>query len=193
MQVLVALLLVLREGFEATLLVAIILACLTKTGRSGSFTSVWYGIGATTALSVVAGALMFITASSLSGDAGEIFKGVTMWFAVGLLTCMVLWMLRQARTIVSDIRRGVDETIGKGGALALAILAFVMVFREGLETALFMFSIAQVSSPLQVTLGSGTRSARCSTRRLHATCSVSKTARITWISGTKKRWCGTCG
>jgi high-affinity iron transporter len=152
--VLAAFLLVLREGFEATLLVAIILAYLTKTGRSGSILNVWYGIGAATALSVVAGAAMFFTASSLSGDASEIFKGVTMWFAVGVLTYMILWMRRQARTVASDIRRGVDEAVGKGGALALATLAFVMVFREGLETALFMFSITQVSSPLQVTLGS---------------------------------------
>lgn len=151
---LAAFLLVLREGFEATLLVAIILAYLAKTGHSGSSLGVWYGVAVAAALSVIAGAGMFFTASSLSGNAGDIFKGATMWFAVGVLTYMILWMRRQARTIASDIRSGVDKAVGKGGILALATLAFVMVFREGLETALFMFSITQTSSPLQVALGS---------------------------------------
>jgi high-affinity iron transporter len=151
--VLAAFLLVLREGFEATLLVAIILSYLAKTGRTESSRSVWYGVAAAAALSVVSGAVMFLTASSLSGNASEIFKGATMWFAVGVLTYLILWMRRQARTVASDIRHGVDEAVGKGGSLALATLAFVMVFREGLESALFMFSITQTSSPLQVGLG----------------------------------------
>jgi high-affinity iron transporter len=151
---LAAFLLVLREGFEATLLVAIILAYLAKTGRSDSSLGVWYGVAAAAALSVIAGAALFFTASSLNGNAREIFTGATMWFALAVLTYMILWMRRQSRTIASDIRYGVDEAVGKGGVLALVSLAFVMVFREGLETALFMFSITQNSSPLQVALGS---------------------------------------
>ena len=150
---LAAFLLVLREGFEATLLVAIVLAYLVKIGSADRSRAMWYGIAAAAGLSVVAGAAMFFTASNLSGNVGEIFKGATMWLAVGVLTYMILWMRRQARTVASDIRRGVDEAMEKGSTLALATLAFVMVFREGLETALFMFGITQTSSPLQVALG----------------------------------------
>ena len=151
---LAAFLLVLREGFEATLLVAIVLAYLVKIGHADRSRAVWYGIAAAAGLSVFAGAAMFFTVSSLGGDAGEIFKGATMWLAVAVLTYMILWMRRQARTVASDIRHGVDEAIEKGSTFALATLAFVMVFREGLENALFMFSITQTSSPLQVALGS---------------------------------------
>jgi high-affinity iron transporter len=150
---LAAFLLVLREGFEATLLIAIVLAYVVKIGRADRSRAVWYGIATAAGLSVIAGAAMFFTASSLGGDAGEIFKGATMWLAVGVLTYMILWMRRQARTVASDIRRGVDEAVEKGSTFALAALVFVMVFREGLETALFMFGITQTSSPLQVTLG----------------------------------------
>ncbi len=151
---LAAFLLVLREGFEATLLVAIVLAYLVKIGRSVDTRGVWYGIAAAAGLSAMVGMVMFATASSLAGDRGEIFKGVTMWIAVAVLTYMVLWMRRQSRTVAADLRRGIDEAVKKGSSvLALATLAFVMVFREGLETTLFMFGVTQASSPLQVLVG----------------------------------------
>jgi len=146
-------LIVLREGFEATLLVAIVLAYLVKIGRGDERRGVWYGVAAAAALSALAGAAMFTVSASLKGDAGEIFKGAAMWTAVAVLTYMILWMRRQARTVAADLRRGVDEAVAKGSVFALALLAFVMVFREGLETALFMFGITQTSSPAQVAIG----------------------------------------
>jgi high-affinity iron transporter len=146
-------LIVLREGFEATLLVAIVLAYLVKIGRGNERRGVWYGVAAAAALSVLAGAAMFAVSGSLKGDAGEIFKGAAMWTAVAVLTYMILWMRRQSRTIAADLRRGVDEAVKTGSVFALGLLAFVMVFREGLETALFMFSITQTSSPAQVAIG----------------------------------------
>lgn len=146
-------LLIFREGFEATLLVAIVLAYLVRIGRSENKGGVWYGVAGAVILSVAVGAIMFATASNLTGDAAEIFKGGAMWFAVAMLTYMILWMRRQSRTVAQDIRHGVDQAVGKGSSLALAILAFAMVFREGLETALFMFSVTQTSSPLQVAVG----------------------------------------
>jgi high-affinity iron transporter len=151
---LAAFLLVLREGFEATLLIAILLAYVVKIGHAESKRAIWYGVAVAAGLSVIAGAAMFFAASSLQGNASEIFKGATMWFAVGVLTYMVLWMRRQSRTIAADLRHGVDEAMETGSTFALAALTFVMVFREGLESALFMFSITQTSAPLQVALGS---------------------------------------
>ena len=151
---LAAFLLVLREGFEATLLIAILLAYVVKIGHAESRRAIWYGVLVAAGLSVIAGAAMFFAASGLQGNASEIFKGTTMWFAVGVLTYMVLWMRRQSRTIAADLRHGVDEAMATGSTFALAALTFVMVFREGLESALFMFSITQTSAPLQVALGS---------------------------------------
>lgn len=148
-----AFLVMLREGFEATLLVAIVLAYLVKIGHREGFRGVWYGLGAAVLVSLgVAGAL-FATASGLGGTAGAIFKAGTMWLAVGFLTYMVLWMRRQSRTVAQSIRHGVDDAVERGGMFALAALVFVMVLREGIETGLFMFGISQTSTPLGVTLG----------------------------------------
>jgi len=146
-------LVMLREGFEATLLVAIVLAYLSKIGHREGFRGVWLGVGAALVVSLgVAGAL-FLTAGELGGTAAALFKVGTMWLAVGFLTYMVLWMRRQARTVAQGIRKGVDGAIEKGSVFALAGLVFVMVLREGLETGLFMFGLSQASTPFGVTVG----------------------------------------
>jgi high-affinity iron transporter len=142
-----------REGFEATLLVAIVLAYLVKIGRKDDFRQVWYGVGAAVAVSVAVAGALFVTASELEGTAEYVFEGTAMWVAVGFLTYMVLWMRREARTIGQGIRRGVDSAVERGSRLALVSLVFVMVVREGIETGLFIFGITQTSTPLQVTIG----------------------------------------
>ncbi len=143
----------LREGFEATLLIAIVLAYLVKIGHKEDFRQVWYGVGAAVAVSLIAAGALFVTAGELEGRAEYIFEGTAMWVAVGFLTYMVLWMRRQSRTVAQSIRRGVDIAIEKGSQLALVSLVFVMVLREGVETGLFIFGITQTSTPLQVAIG----------------------------------------
>jgi high-affinity iron transporter len=143
----------LREGFEATLLVAIVLAYLVKIGRKEDFRKVWYGVGAAVAVSVAVAGALFVTAGELEGTAEYVFEGTAMWLAVGFLTYMVLWMRRESRTVAQGIRRGVDSAVEQGGRLALISLVFVMVVREGIETGLFIFGITQTSTPLQVALG----------------------------------------
>jgi high-affinity iron transporter len=78
-----------------------------------------------------------------------------MLVAVAVLTYMVLWMRRESRTISGTLREGVDEAVRKGSAFALALLVFTMVLREGIETGLFVFGIAQTSTPVQVAVGAG--------------------------------------
>ena len=143
----------LREGFEVTLLVAIVLAYLVKIGRPRSKRQVWYGVGAALLVSVVVGGTLFVTAGELEGRPEQIFEGVAMWVAVGFLTYMILWMRRESRTVAHGIRRGIDSAVERGGSLALVSLVFVMVLREGVETALFVFGIARTSEPLQVAIG----------------------------------------
>jgi high-affinity iron transporter len=143
----------LREGFEATLLIAIVLAYLVKIGRREDFRQVWYGVGAAIAVSLIVAGALFLTAGELEGTAEYVFEGTAMWVAVGFLTYMVLWMRRESRTVAQGIRRGVDSAVEKGSQLALISLVFVMVVREGIETALFIFGITQTSTPLQVALG----------------------------------------
>ncbi len=143
----------LREGFEATLLVAIVLAYLVKIGRREDFRQVWYGVGAAVAVSVIVAGALFVTAGELEGTAEYLFEGTAMWVAVGFLTYMVLWMRRESRTVAQGIRQGIDSAIEGGGRLALISLVFVMVVRGGIETGLFIFGITRTSTPLQVALG----------------------------------------
>lgn len=143
----------LREGFEVTLLVAIVLAYLVKIERRESIRLVWYGVGAALLVSLAVGGTLFATAGGLEGRAEQIFEGTAMWVAVGFLTYMVLWMRRESRTVAQGIRQGIDSAVERGGSLALVSLVFVMVLREGIETALFVFGITRTSEPLQVAFG----------------------------------------
>lgn len=143
----------LREGFEATLLIAIVLAYLAKIERRKDFRQVWYGIGAAVAVSLAVAGALFATAGELEGAAEYIFEGTAMWLAVGFLTYMVLWMRRESRTVAQGIRRGVDTAVERGSKWALVSLVFVMVLREGIETGLFIFGITQTATPLNVAVG----------------------------------------
>jgi high-affinity iron transporter len=150
---LAAFVVLLREGFEASLLVAIVLAYLTQIDHDSGGRQVWYGVGAAIALSLVLAGLLFTTAGELRGPAEKIFEACALFLAVGFLTYMVLWMRRESRSLAGNIRRGVDSAVGRGSDLALAVLVFVMVLREGVETGLFVFGITRASTPLQTTIG----------------------------------------
>jgi high-affinity iron transporter len=135
-----ALLLTLREGLEAALIVAIVLAYLKRLDRESDFRSVWMGTGAAIALSVIAGIIVFNVLGGLEGRNEEITEGVIAFTAAGVLTWMIFWMARQARHIKGELQAKVDVAVAAGSGVALASIAFVAVLREGLETALFLLS-----------------------------------------------------
>jgi high-affinity iron transporter len=137
--------LTLREGIEAALIVSIILAYLRKLGRSDRVPLVWWGTLAAAALSVLVGAIVFTVAGEFEGRAAEIFEGLVSLVAVGFLTWMIFWMRRQAARIKSELHEKVDAAL-VGSGIGLATLAFAMVFREGIETALFLFGIAKATA-----------------------------------------------
>ena len=130
----------LREGFEASLVVGIVLAFLDRTGRRDGFLAVWLGALTAVAVSVAFGIGLFLVGAELEGTAEALWEGGTMLVAAGLLTWMVFWMRRQARSIRKELEGRVQAALATGSALALATVAFVGVAREGLETSLFLFS-----------------------------------------------------
>ena len=138
---LAAFVVLLREGFEASLLVAIVLAYLTQIGHDKQRRQVWYGVGAAIAVSLVLGGILFATVGELEGPAEKIFESCALFLAVGFLTYMVLWMRRESRALAGNIMREVDSAVGRGGGIALALLVFIMVLREGIETSLFVFAL----------------------------------------------------
>src|SRR5918996_3205125 len=141
-----AFLITLREGMEAALIVAIILAYLRSVGRSDRSSLVWSGVGTAAAASLAAGAIIFVIAGGLPHTAGEIFEGVASFLAVGVLTWMIFWMRRNAIHLKGELQGKVDTALASGSSLALAALSFFVVVREGLETVLFLFSAFQAGT-----------------------------------------------
>ena len=135
-----AFVIVLREAFEASLVLGIVFAFLNKTGqRAQHGSAVWQGTAWAVVLSVAMGALLFVTVGELEGRAEQLYEGIAMLIAAAVVTWMVFWMRKQARTIGGALRSQVGDAVAHGGGLALATVAFVAVAREGLETALFLF------------------------------------------------------
>jgi high-affinity iron transporter len=128
----------LREGVEAALIVSIILAYLAKTGNRPHFRKIWIGTGVALLASVVVGAVLFVTVGGLQAPYEQLFEAGAMILAAGVLTWMLFWMRRQARSVKGHLQAAVDRVLSGGGAWGLALLAFTAVIREGVETALFL-------------------------------------------------------
>jgi high-affinity iron transporter len=143
----------LREGLEAALVVGIILAYLRKVGAADRVAAVWAGVAAAVAVSVLLGGVLFWTVGELDGKAEMLYEGTAMLTAVVVLTWMVFWMRRQARTVGNALRDRVAEALSSGSGIALAAVAFIAVAREGFESALFMFTATQESTPAQAFIG----------------------------------------
>ena len=134
----------LREGVEAALIVSIILAYLAKTGNRRHFPRIFLGAGLAAALSVFLGATLWFTVGGFEKPYEQIFEGLTMLLAAGVVTWMLFWMRRQARSVKGDLQAAVDRALDDGSATALAFLAFIAVIREGIETSLFL--VGQMAS-----------------------------------------------
>jgi high-affinity iron transporter len=146
-------LLSLREGIEAALIVGIVLGALRKMHRPDLSSAVWIGTISASVLSLLASALLTDIGLSFEGPAEQIFEGVTMLLAAGVLTWMIFWMSRQSRHIKGELESGVHKAAFEGGKRALFALAFLAVFREGLELALFLVASVFASDVQQTMIG----------------------------------------
>jgi high-affinity iron transporter len=132
-------LIALREGLEAALIVGILVAYVVKTDRRTLLTPIWTGVGVALAASFALGGFLTFTSAELSDRGEQFFAGTTSFVAVALVTWMVFWMKRAARTLRDELHGKVDSALS-AGPLALATAAFFAVAREGLETALFVYT-----------------------------------------------------
>lgn len=148
------LLITLREGLEAALIIGIILAYLARTDNRQGFKHVWLGTLLAVATSLIAGAAIYLSAGRLEGWAEEVFEGLAMLTAAGILTWMIFWMRKQAVNIKGQLHAQIQSALGSSSSLGLVALAFVAVAREGIETVLFLFAATRVAeSPILSTLG----------------------------------------
>jgi high-affinity iron transporter len=148
-----AFLITLREGLEAALIIGIVLGVLRKLGRTDQSGSVWIGVLAAVVASIVAALILNAVGVAFEGQGEEIFEGLTMILAAGVLTWMIFWMQRQGRTIQAGLELDVRRAVTADSTWALFSLAFVAVVREGIETVLFLTAAALSATPAQTLVG----------------------------------------
>jgi high-affinity iron transporter len=136
-------LITLREGLEISLVLAILISYLVKSNRGGEQKAVWLGSGVAALLCVALGLAFHLIAGGLNGHVEQAVEGVLATLAASVLTWMVFWMRKNARTLGGELRAKVDAATT---TRALVVIAFIAVLREGLETVLFLLSAETTSS-----------------------------------------------
>lgn len=136
----------LREGLEASLIVGIVAAFLVRKGHPEALRSMWVGVGIAVALCAgVAVALRFV-GEDLPERQQEGLATVVALIAVGMITYMIVWMRRHAKGLKAALEGSAAHALATGSAAALVAMAFLAVLREGFETAVFMLAAFQDSS-----------------------------------------------
>ena len=128
-------LLSLREGLEAALIIGIVLGVLFKLKRSDLNITVWQGVGLAILSSAVAAIALNLLGMEFEGQGEQIFEGTAMLLAAGVLTWMVFWMKEHGGNLKNEIETQTNLAALSKGQKALFALAFLAVFREGIERA----------------------------------------------------------
>jgi len=148
-----ALLVALREGVEAALVVGIVLVYLNRTGRSALKAWAWAGVGLACLASI--GAAIALQKLAINEDG---FEGLLMLVASGLVVTMIIWMNHVARTLRKEIEQRLEAYAQKSttaGGLAVAGFVFMMVVREGAERVLILRAVELSTAGVQVWIGTG--------------------------------------
>ena len=152
---LVPFLIMLREGIEAALIVGIVASYLKQTGRDAWMPAVWVGILLAIALSLFVGAGLQMVSAQFPQKAQEFFEAIVGLIAVIVLSSMVFWMRKAARSIKSELHTSINSAFSHstGQAPALIAMVFFAVAREGLESVFFLLAIFQQSTNSDAPLG----------------------------------------
>ncbi|WP_104091503.1 iron uptake transporter permease EfeU [Arthrobacter sp. GMC3] len=133
----------LREGLEAALIVGMIAAFLRRNGSS--LKPMWLGVGAAVLLSALVGITLEVVSAALPQQQQEAMETVIGVAAVVIVTFMVLWMSKNARSMKTVLETHAGSALKGGSIFAMAGMAFLAVLREGVETAVFMVAAFQSS------------------------------------------------
>ncbi|HJQ20862.1 MAG TPA: cytochrome c/FTR1 family iron permease [Gemmatimonadaceae bacterium] len=151
-----SLLIILREGVEAILVIGAVVAFLLKTGHRERLRSVWWGV-AWGVLASAATAVILKTVLSAMPASREVLEGLTMLVAVAVLFSVSYWLISkvEAAKWQQFIRDKVTVALEHGGGTALAFVAFLAVYREGAETALFYQTLFNEGTRVAVPIALG--------------------------------------
>ncbi|MEX0622227.1 MAG: FTR1 family protein [Candidatus Woykebacteria bacterium] len=136
-----AFLITLREGLEAALIIAIVLAYLRTLGKTNKFPFVFLGAAVAILISLLIAGLVFVSIGNLEGRAEQLTEGFISLLAAAVLTWMIFWMRGQSKTLGQDLRSKVDVALTTGSMIALSSVVFIGVLREGIETGLFLLAV----------------------------------------------------
>ena len=134
----------LREGLEAALIIGILVAYLAKIGRKKSIPQVTLGVAVAVALSAGLGLLLNLTVENVEAGLNQTIGGVASILAVVFVTWMVFWMKSQSVAIGADLRSQLDSK--STAAFGVSIIAFIAVIREGIETSIFLWSAGKATA-----------------------------------------------
>ncbi|MES2170676.1 MAG: iron uptake transporter permease EfeU [Actinomycetota bacterium] len=134
----------LREGLEAALIVGILAAFLRRNGRS--LRAMWIGVILAIVLSVAVGSILELVSLSLPQAQQEGLETVIGAVAVVFVTGMIVWMNTHASRLKRDLEAEATAALGEGTAIALAVMAFLAVLKEGFETSVFLLATFQSST-----------------------------------------------
>ena len=144
----------LREGLEASLIVGIIASFLARNGRRDALKATWIGVGTAVVLCLAIGIALVTLSRDLPQKAQEGLETVVGAFAVVMVTFMILWMSKHARSMKRELEGAAAEALKSGSATALVVMAFLAVLREGFETSVFLVSVINESdNPTSGTIG----------------------------------------
>ena len=150
-----AYLIMLREGIEAALIVGIVASYLKQSGRARWLPMVWVGTGAAVAVCLAVGFALVRANSEFPQREQELFEGLVALMATAILTSMVFWMRKAARSIKAQLHDSIDNALRPGDRQGWALIGMVFfaVGREGLESLFFLLAIIEQSQGWAVPLG----------------------------------------
>ena len=146
-----SLVITLREGVEAALIVGIILGYLKKAGRDEWTPFVWWGVGV--AVAVSAAAAFFLQKWAISEDA---YEGWMMLLGAVFVASVVIWMMRASKGLKKEIENRISDLSikpARSGAWGIFALVLLMVAREGAETAIFLGAVSLRTTELMNLMG----------------------------------------
>jgi high-affinity iron transporter len=143
-----------REGVEAALIVGIIATYLRQTGHTRQMKFIWMGIALATLMCLGIALILQVTSQEFPRQQQESFASIIALIAVGVLTWMVFWMRKAARSIKGELQSQVETAMSSDRTgLALIGMAFLAVAREGLETVVFLLATFQQNLGWQAPVG----------------------------------------
>lgn len=143
----------LREGVEASLIVGIVAAFLRQEGRTDALRRMWLGVAAAIVVCLGVGVGLELLNESLPQRQQEMLETVVAVVALAMITYMIVFMRRHARTMRRDLQDKAGAALAAGSATALILMAFLAVLREGFETAVFLVATFSASTSRAAAVG----------------------------------------